>query len=121
LRFDQLQRINYPVLLRLADGSMQLITNPSATPDANWNGEYVLFWQLPPGYLNADESIYQQWLARGLARFGADSSAPLDLQLRTIQVQAGLPITEQLDGPTLAWLSAQLINTGPRLQMATEE
>lgn len=121
LRFDQLQRINYPVLLRLADGSMQLVSNPAATPDANWNGEYVLFWQLPPGYLNADESIYQQWLARGLARFGADSSALLALQLRTIQVQAGLPITEQLDGPTLAWLSAQLLTTGPRIQPRVEE
>jgi general secretion pathway protein A len=121
LRFDQLQRINYPVLLRLADGRLQLITNTKATPDPNWNGEYVLFWQLPPGYLNADESIYQQWLARGLARFGADSSATLELQLRTIQVQAGLAISEQLDGPTLAWLSAQLLTTGPRLQLSAEE
>ncbi len=121
LRFDQLQRINYPVLLRLADGRLQLITNTKATPDPNWNGEYVLFWQLPPGYLNADESIYQQWLARGLARFGADSSTTLELQLRTIQVQAGLAISEQLDGPTLAWLSAQLLTTGPRLQLSAEE
>lgn len=121
LRFDQLQRINYPVLLRLADGRMQLISNAMAVPDANWNGEYVLFWQLPPGYLHADESVYQQWLARGLARFGADSSASLALQLRTLQVNAGLPISEQLDGPTLAWLSAQLLTTGPRLEAVIEE
>lgn len=121
LRFDQLQRINYPVLLGQDDGSWQLIDNSQQQPTANWNGEFVLFWQLPPGYSNSDESIYQQWLARGLARFGADSSAPLALQLRTIQVQAGLPLTEQLDGPTLAWLSAQLVASGPRLQSATED
>ena len=100
---------------------MQLISTAMAVPDANWNGEYVLFWQLPPGYLHTDESVYQQWLARGLARFGADSSASLALQLRTLQVNAGLPISEQLDGPTLAWLSAQLLATGPRLAAVTEE
>ncbi|HET8816358.1 MAG TPA: AAA family ATPase [Pseudidiomarina sp.] len=121
MRFDQLLQINYPVLLELDTGDYQFIGSTETQPQSNWTGRFVLFWQLPPGYFADDESLYQRWLKKTLLAFQVDPSLPIDEQFRTIQIDAGLPVTGELDGATLAWLTAHRQTTGPRLQPRTVE
>lgn len=121
MRFDQLKQIDYPVLLELDTGEYQFIGSTNAQPESNWTGRYVLFWQLPPGYFAEDESLYQRWLVKTLQSFQVDPSLPIADQFRTIQVDAGIPVTGELDGATLAWLTAHRQTTGPRLQQRQVE
>ncbi len=120
LRYDQLIKINYPVLLELTGGRYQFIYAPDIQPDPDWTGAFVLLWQHPPGYQNTDAELYQQWLLDALASHGADESVPVAAQIQNLQLSAGIPVTGELDGITLSWLSSRTQQGGPRLVSAPQ-
>ncbi|WP_338053316.1 ExeA family protein [Pseudidiomarina taiwanensis] len=116
LRFDQLVQIGYPMLLELSDGGYQFISSTEQTPAAEWNGRYLLIWQLPPDYKSADSDVYQTWLERQLVGIAQQPESDLVSLVRNAQLEFGLPVTGQLDGTTLAALTARGFANGPRLQ-----
>lgn len=118
LRFDQLVKINYPMLLELSDGGYQFVSASDISPDPDWTGTFVLLWQHPPGYQDTDSGIYQQWLADALAGQGGAANIPVRQQIQNLQLAAGIPVTGELDGITLSWLSSRTQLGGPRLSAA---
>ncbi|EKE83710.1 ExeA family protein [Idiomarina xiamenensis] len=118
LRIDQLQAINYPFLLKLSSGRYQLVANPSALTESisqQWTGEFLLLWQLPPDF-NNDAGRLGDWVKRQLQRhIDRVPDSPADAY-RQLQQQAGLPVSGELDGATMAWLAARASKGGPRLQ-----
>ncbi len=119
-RFDQLRQINLPMLLDLSHGAVQFIQNNEELPAASWNGSYTLVIPQPPGYQDDQDDLYQQWLAAQLERHGAEPAASFAEQLRQLQLIAGLPVSGELNGLTLAWLTAHGPLGGPRLANAKE-
>lgn len=118
-RLDQILSPQRPVLLRLANDELQLLTHLHQQPHAAWTGEFVMLIPFPPGYSATEAeqagSVYQRWLAEQLQPQGAPTLPTLAEQLRRVQQQAKLPVTGQLDGLTLAWLTAAEDSGGPRL------
>jgi len=121
LRFDQLRAIGYPVLLHQYDGSFTFYASENDQVPADWNGEYTLIWQPLAGYFS-DPELHQQSVIAELEalmeRFQLDTRLNEDNRtdvLRDLQRRAGLPITGELDGVTLSWLSQQSLSQVPRI------
>ncbi|KFZ30232.1 general secretion pathway protein [Pseudidiomarina salinarum] len=121
LRYDQLMKINYPVLLELSGGGYQFVNAHDIQPDPEWTGAFVLLWQHPPGYESEDGELYQQWLLDALVSYGADKSLAVTDQIQNLQLSAGIPVTGKPDGVTLSWLSARTQQGGPRLNPTNQQ
>ncbi|GAB3295091.1 ExeA family protein [Pseudidiomarina andamanensis] len=118
-RLDQILIPELPALLTLKDGGYQFVNNENASPNGDWTGEFVIVIAQPPGYFDADveaeQSLYQQWLARQMLEHGAARQDDAIDQVRHVQQRAGVKATGQLDALTLAWLSANDNTSGPRI------
>lgn len=118
-RLDQILIPELPALLTLKNGDYQFVSDVDASPNNDWTGEFVIVIAQPPGYFDVDadaeQSVYQQWLARQLSEHGVDRRDGIAEQVRHVQQQAGVKVTGQLDALTLAWLSANENESGPRL------
>lgn len=122
LRFDRIKALNLPALLKRSDQSWQFVGNSEQQPDADWTGEFWAVWPHPPGYQLDDTSTYQRWLQQQLVDYQSTNVAADDLGglTQALQERHGLPISAELDGVTLAWLTSHATSIGPRLT-ATEE
>jgi len=125
LRFDQLLALNYPMLLEREGGDWVWIGRRSqAEAPADWTGNALVVWQPPVGYPDEAE-LYQDWLVEALqqalpAQSNGRTERPLDRAhsqeiYQELQQLAGLPVSRELDAPTLIWLAARTHKSGPRL------
>ncbi|WP_411357944.1 ExeA family protein [Pseudidiomarina salilacus] len=121
LRFDRIKALNLPVLLQLQDGGWQAVTTDTATPNANWTGEFLAVFPLPPGYQLSSADTYQHWLSEQLRPTTAQQQDSLAELVTALQQQHGLPVSGELDGLTLAWLTSHHTDFGPRLAAQQEQ
>lgn len=122
LRFDRIQALNLPALLKLSDGRWQFVGTRTEQPASDWTGEFWAIWPHPPGYQLSDSKTYQRWLQTQLAEYQSATAAADDLNAlaQALQERHGLPISGELDGVTLAWLTSHATTIGPRLATAEE-
>lgn len=122
LSMRELRAIDYPVVLFRQQREATLVSQQQAVDTQGWNGDILLLYRHPFMAAAMDEEQQQQWLQQELKRHlpAADANLSASEQFTRLQRQQGLPVTGQLDAPTLAWLSARYYANVPRLSEAQE-
>lgn len=117
MSMTQLRSINYPALLLAEDRPAALLADAEPVDTQYWNGELLALYQQPFLQRLSEKDQQQRWLQQQLQQHLTVDSETLSSteQFTELQRQAGLPVTGELDAPTLAWLSARFYQSGPRL------
>lgn len=109
LSMSQLRSIGYPMVLFRQQRAPMLLANLKAVDTQGWTGESLLLYRHP--FMQAGMSTAEQteWLQQQLQRYLPSDvlSQASQQQFAALQRQYGLPVTSQLDGVSLAWLSAR--------------